>query len=112
MVAIQKVVRRQLLAARHEGVGQQFKAPLIAMTGERDAAPNGRARAEQVLISCCSGVLEGRVITGLRDNSPTVCARRVLSTGEWPLVRASTGGWGIERRVMAGQHPVRAWGGT
>jgi hypothetical protein len=30
-------------------VGQQFKAQLLALTEERHAARNGRARAEQLL---------------------------------------------------------------
>jgi hypothetical protein len=37
VVAIQQVVRQQLLAALHEEVGQQFKAQLITLTEERDA---------------------------------------------------------------------------
>ena len=49
-VAIQQVVRQQLLTALHEEVGQQFKAQLIALTKERDAARNGRARSEQLLV--------------------------------------------------------------
>jgi hypothetical protein len=49
VVAIRQVVRQQLLAAFHEEVGQQFKAQLLALTEERDAARNGRARAEQLL---------------------------------------------------------------
>ena len=36
------------------------------------------------------------------------CARRVLSSGGRPPVSASTGGWEVERRAMAGQDPVRA----
>jgi hypothetical protein len=51
VVAIQQVVRQQLLTALHEEVSQQFKAQLIALTEERDAAHNGRARAEQLLVS-------------------------------------------------------------
>jgi hypothetical protein len=50
VVAMQQVVRQQLLAALHEEVGQQFKAQFIALTEERDAARNGRARAEQLLV--------------------------------------------------------------
>ena len=51
VVAIQQVVRQQLLAALHEEVGQQFKAQLIALTEERHAPGNGRARAEQLRVS-------------------------------------------------------------
>lgn len=49
--ALQQVVRQQLLAAVHEEVGQQFKAQLITLTEERDAARYGRARAAQLLVS-------------------------------------------------------------
>jgi hypothetical protein len=51
VVAIQQVVRQQLLAALREEVGQQFKAQLITLTEERDAARNDRARAEQLLVA-------------------------------------------------------------
>jgi hypothetical protein len=47
---MQPVVRRRPLAALHEEVGQQFKAQLITLTEEREAARNGRAHAEQLLV--------------------------------------------------------------
>jgi hypothetical protein len=50
VVAMQQVVRQQQLAAVHEEVGQQFKAPLIALTEARDAARKGRTRAEELLV--------------------------------------------------------------
>jgi hypothetical protein len=59
VVAIQQVVRQQLLAALHEEVGQQFKAQLITLTEERDAARNGRAGAEPLLVPLGVGKLIG-----------------------------------------------------
>jgi hypothetical protein len=49
VVANQQVVRQQLIAALRGEVGQQSEAQLIALTKERDAARNDRARAEQFL---------------------------------------------------------------
>jgi hypothetical protein len=59
VVAIQQVVRQQLLAELHEEVGQQFKAQLITLTEERDAARNGRALAEHLLVSLLRQLLPG-----------------------------------------------------
>jgi hypothetical protein len=59
VVAIQQVVRQQLLAALREEVGQQFKAQLITLTEERDAARNGRALAEHLLVSLLRQLLPG-----------------------------------------------------
>jgi hypothetical protein len=57
--AIQHVVRQQLLADLHEEVGQQFNARLITLTEERDEARNGRALAEQLLVSLLRQLLPG-----------------------------------------------------
>jgi hypothetical protein len=57
--AMQHVVRQQLLAELHEEVAQQFKAQLVTLTGERDEARNGRALAEQLLVSLLRQLLPG-----------------------------------------------------
>jgi hypothetical protein len=51
MVVMQHMMRQQLLAELHEEVAQQLTAQLISLTEERDAARNGRALAQQLLVS-------------------------------------------------------------
>ena len=74
VVAIQHVVRQQLLAELHEEAIQvargeveaaweqrreQLEAQLITVTEERDEARNGRALAEQLLVSLLRQLLPG-----------------------------------------------------
>ena len=75
VVAVQHVVRQQLLADLHEEAIQvaraeaeraweerreQFEAQLITVTEERDEARNGRALAEQLLVSLLRQLLPGQ----------------------------------------------------
>ena len=75
VVAVQRVVRQQLLAdLREEAIQvargeaeqareerrEQFEAQLIAVTQERDEARNGRALAEQLLVSLLRQLLPGQ----------------------------------------------------